>query len=74
MAKRSRLCHIFKEKKRKVGEWGIINANGQTSLYLFEDNFYTEIYLKVLAEAFEEKWEIKSSETIFLQMDNDRFH
>ena len=37
-------------------------------------NFNTENYLKVLEEAVEEMKEITSSETLYLQMDNVRYH
>ena len=37
-------------------------------------NFNTENYLKVLEEAVEEMKEITSSETLYLQMDNARYH
>ena len=66
---------IFSKKKgRKIGAWVAINANGKTSLYLYEMNFNTENYLKVLEEAVEEMKEITSSETLYLQMDNARYH
>ena len=66
---------IFSKKKgRKIGAWAAINANGKTSLYLYEMNFNTENYLKVLEEAVEEMKEITSSETLYLQMDNARYH
>ena len=63
-----------KNKGRKIGAWGAINACGKTSLYLFEENFKTENFLKILSEALKEMREIKNSETIFLQMDNARYH
>ena len=37
-------------------------------------NFNTENYLKVLEEAVEEMKEITNSETLYLQMDNARYH
>ena len=37
-------------------------------------NFNTENYLKVLEEAVEKMKEITSSETLYLQMDNARYH
>ena len=37
-------------------------------------NFNTENYLRVIEEAVEEIKEITSSETLYLQMDNARYH
>ena len=63
-----------KNKGRKIGAWGAINAYGKTSLYLFEENFKTENFLRILSEALKEMREIKNSETINLQMDNARYN
>ena len=66
---------IFSKKKgRKIGARAAINVNGKTSLYLYEMYFNTENYLRVLEEAVEEMKEIASSETLYLQMDNARYH
>ena len=59
-----------KNKGRKIEAWDAINEYGKTSFYLFEENFKTEKFLKILSEALKEKREIKNSETIYLQMDN----
>ena len=46
---------IFSKKKgRKMGDRADINANSKTSLYLYEMNFNTENYFRVLDEAVEE--------------------
>ena len=62
---------FFKKKGRKMGDSADINANSKTSLYLYEMNFNTENYLRVLDEAVEE---IKNSETQYIQMDNAKYH
>ena len=64
----------FQRIGEKIGSLVPLNANGKTSLYLFEENFNTEIYQKTFAEAVEEIREIMNSETIYLQLDNSRYH
>ena len=74
MVKRSQHLMYSKKKGRKIREWAVINANGKTSLYLYEMNFNTENYLRVLEEAVEEMKEITNSKTLYLQMDKARYH
>ena len=62
-----------RNRGRKINLWGAISYRGKWTLYVFEENLDTNIYLKILTESLAELNEI-ADKKILLQMDNARVH
>ena len=58
---------------RKINLWGAISYRGKWTLYVFEENLDTNMYLKILTDSLAELNEI-ADKKILLQMDNARVH
>ena len=67
---------LFFSIKQRKKSWslGAISYFGKTSLYLYEENFDTDIYINVMKEAMLEIKEFNGEENVVMQMDNARYH